>query len=125
MRQPKTSRQLPRNGLRTDPDLAPNHSARLPDLVVDVLDDVARDREADPLAAAGLGEDEGVDADHPALDVDERAAAVARVDRRVGLDVDHRVFRADLPRGGAHHTEAHGIGQTQGATKRHHHLSRL
>jgi hypothetical protein len=47
---------------------------------------VARDREADALVAARAREDRGVDADQLAAQVDERAAGVAGVDRRVGLD---------------------------------------
>ena len=43
-------------------------------------------READALAAAGARLDLLVDADHAAVGVDERAAGVAGVDRRVGLD---------------------------------------
>src|SRR5258708_7820638 len=43
-------------------------------------------READALRAAGAREDRGVDADQAAVDVDQRAAGVARIDRRVGLD---------------------------------------
>ena len=45
-----------------------------------------RDREADADVAAGGAEDRGVDADQLAAQVDQRAAGVARVDRRVGLD---------------------------------------
>ena len=45
--------------------------------------DVDRDGEADALAVAG---DRGVDADDLAARVEQRAAAVAGVDRRVGLD---------------------------------------
>src|SRR3954447_5129168 len=55
----------------------------------DVLHRVRRDREADPdVAVAGLPGrlDLRVDADHARLDVEQRAAGVARVDRRVGLD---------------------------------------
>src|SRR3954451_7390853 len=68
------------------------------ELLGDPLDLVARDREAQPDAAALLlvaaerlaaeRGDRRVDPDHLALGVDERAAGVARVDRRVGL---HRV----------------------------------
>ena len=52
-------------------------------LLGDVLGEVDRDREADALAA---GVDRGVDADRLAADVAQRAARVAEVDRRVGLD---------------------------------------
>ena len=47
------------------------------------LGDVDRDREADAGRVAG---DRGVDADDRAVGVEQRAAAVAGVDRGVGLD---------------------------------------
>ena len=53
---------------------------------------VDRDREADAdvaalaAEAAADGGDGGVDADDLAVEVDQRAAGVARVDRGVGLD---------------------------------------
>src|SRR4051812_33545047 len=61
----------------------------------DLLHRVRRDREADAdVAVAGLpgGLDLRVHADHARLEVEQRAAGVARVDRRVGLDdlVDRR-----------------------------------
>src|SRR3954468_20179739 len=72
----------------------------------DLLHRVRRDREADAdVAVAGLpgGLDLRVHPDHPRLEVEQRAAGVARVDRRVGLDdlVDRRaVGGADVAGGG-------------------------
>src|SRR5437588_235785 len=63
--------------------------AVLDELGRDVLDDAARDREADSGRGAAelrIGDGERRDADHPACEVDERAAAVARVDRSARLD---------------------------------------
>ena len=65
--------------------------AVLDDLVGHALDDVRRDREADAdragfAAGAARRRDRDVDADELAVLVDQRAAGVARVDRRVGLD---------------------------------------
>ena len=62
--------------------------ARLLELVRDVVGGVDRDREADAdvAAAAAAGRDLGVDADHAAGGVEQRAAGVAGVDRGVGLD---------------------------------------
>ena len=55
-----------------------------------------RDREADVVRRARVG-DRGVDADHAAVDVDERTAGVAGVDRGVGLDrVDERLGAGDV-----------------------------
>jgi hypothetical protein len=68
---------------------------------------VGRDREADALVAAGARQDRGVDADQVAVHVDQRAARVAGVDRRVGLDEVLVVLDAD--RGPAdRRDDAHG-----------------
>ena len=89
--------------------------ARTADLIEDVAHDVAGGGEADSLAAARLRIDEGVDPDDAALAVDERSAAVSRVDRCIGLDVDHPVVRADLSRDRAHDPEGHGVLEPQRA----------
>ena len=59
-----------------------------------------------------------------AVGVDERPAAVARVDRRVGLHVDHRVFRLELPRHGAHDAHRHRVVEAERAAERHDDLAR-
>ena len=43
-----------------------------------------------PSLPTALRDDQRIDADEPAAQIDQRAAAAARVDRRVRLDVDHR-----------------------------------
>ena len=50
-------------------------------------------READPGAGASRRGDRRVDPDHLAVEVDQRTARVARVDRRVGLDESPRSCR--------------------------------
>ncbi len=50
---------------------------------------VDRDREGQALEAAAAAEDLRVDADHLALEVEQRAAGVAGIDGRVGLDERH------------------------------------
>ncbi len=60
------------------------------------LDHVDRNGEAEPHAAAGARIDHRIDADQPAVEIDERAAGIARIDRRVGLDEEAVVARADL-----------------------------
>ena len=73
--------QQRRDRLRVHADVAATHAAGLADLREDVADDVARRGEADTLVAAGLRVDQRADADQPALGIDQRAAAVARIDR--------------------------------------------
>ena len=67
------------------PSCARRHVSILPQVVHDVLGHVGRDREADADVAARLRNDLRVDADQLSLGVDERAAGVAMVDGRVGL----------------------------------------
>ena len=66
--------------------------AALDQLRRDIHGHVDRDREADSFAAAGTAGDRRVDADDLALEVHERAAAVAGIDGRVGLQ---EVLKAD------------------------------
>ena len=54
--------------------------------------------------------------------VHQRAAAAARVDRRVGLDVDHRVVGFELAADGAHHAHRHGVVETERAAEGEHQL---
>src|SRR5438105_1561225 len=67
-------------------DRSAPHFAVLQEVVDDAPREVARDREADPLVAAALAEDGGVDADQLAARVHQRAAGVARVDGGVRLN---------------------------------------
>ena len=76
-----------------------------------------------PFAAARLREDERVDADDSPFGVDERAAAVARVDRRVGLHVDHRIFGLELPCHGAHDAHRDRVLEPERAAEREHELA--
>ena len=66
----------------------------------DTLDHPAReiggDREADAHIAAAARIDRGVDAGKPPVGRHQRAAGIARIDRRVGLDEDLGVARRDL-----------------------------
>ena len=64
----------------------PLHVAGLHQLLHHGAREVDRDREAVTRVEPRLTRDRRVDADHLALDVDQRAARVARVDRRVGLN---------------------------------------
>ena len=72
-----------RDGLHRDADPAPADAAVADQAAGDELGRVDRDREADPLRRQ---DDRRVDADHLAPRVDQRAARVAGVQRRVGLE---------------------------------------
>ncbi|ABA49128.1 hypothetical protein BURPS1710b_1013 [Burkholderia pseudomallei 1710b] len=92
--------------LHGDAEPAAAHVARLHELVLHLHRLVDRDRERQPLEAARLRVDHRVDADHLAVQVEQRAARVAGVHGHVGLD-ERRVvlvgqrtrLRADDARG--------------------------
>ena len=91
---------------------------------------IAKPRPIDPLDSPPEGADRGVDPDHRAGGVDQRAAGVARVDRGVGLHgVDHRVgvrpaalqpHRAVL---GRHDAGGHRAGQAERRADRDHRVA--
>src|ERR1019366_6299678 len=123
LRQFQTGRQTGRDVLRRYANLTAMDVTILSQLIVHVLDDVTRNSEADTLAAARLREDQGIDTDHPAGIVDQRSAAVARVDGRVGLDIDDGVVRFQLARYRAHDAHADRSFQAKGRTDRQHQLA--
>src|SRR5690606_31109098 len=106
--EPERIGEAGQNVLNADADAASLHLAVLEQLIDDLPHHVARDREADADIAARRRENRGVDAFQRAVEADERAARVARVDRGVGLneilvplDVDAAAAeRADDTRGG-------------------------
>ena len=97
-RQAEAAGHLRRDGLQAHAHFLPPQLPVLLELPERRAHRRARNREAESVAAARRREDERVDADDLAADVDERPARVARVDRRVGLQVDERRVRIRLPR---------------------------
>jgi len=85
--------------------------------------DRSRKREAEPFAAAGLCPDERVQSHEPPVHVHERTAAVARVDRGVGLHVGDRTGGLHLPRHSAHEPHRYGIAETVGTAEGEHQLA--
>src|SRR3546814_5740526 len=57
--------------------------------------EIGRDGKADADRAAGLGEDRRIDAGELAVHGDQRAAGIARIDRRIGLDIGLRIEVAE------------------------------
>src|SRR5882672_9002443 len=104
---------------RAHAHIAAADAAVLAQLVAHPLHQVRRDREADAVAPARLGDDRRVDADQLAADVHERAARVAGVDRRVGLDeVLVRLGQRGAAVLAAHHAERHRVAVAEGAAHR-------
>src|SRR5260221_7273017 len=95
--------------LEADADGAARYAPLRNDLVVHTDRGRGRQCEADALVTTAAGDDGGVDADHFSGQIDQRAAGVAGVNRRVGLQeslelvsgaADARaIFRADGSRG--------------------------
>ena len=79
-------RELGRELLGLDPQPAAGDLAVSDDLLEHVARERNRDGETDALRAAALGENRAVDPDQVSARVDQCAAGVAGVDRRIGLD---------------------------------------
>jgi hypothetical protein len=99
-------------------------------LLLHVGRDVDRDREGETLVAAGARIDLRVDADHLALQVEERAARVAGIDRGVGLDERHIAAVGQRARGRADDALGHGVLEAERRADRGHpfahaHLGRI
>ncbi len=76
-------------------ELAAVHLPGLDQLLHDRADHVRGDREADADVAAGLRQDHRIDADQVAVEPDQRAAGIARIDRGIGLDEVLEAVAAD------------------------------
>ena len=107
-----------------DADVASSHAPRGADLFVHRPDDIAWRGKADAVVAAVARGAECVDADQAAVEIDECTAAAARIDRSVGLHVDHRRLRFELARHRADDAERHRILQAQRTPDGQHQLSR-
>ena len=86
-------------------EIAANDPSVLHELGKDPLDHGDRDGEADALGGMNDGR---VHADHPALRVEQRASAIARVERSVGLDHVIDQVPRDAAQGAAERTDDAG-----------------
>jgi hypothetical protein len=119
----ESGRQSRGDGLREDTDLTSPHPPISPDLLVDEPNDASRCGKADSFVSPRLAEDQSIDANDQSLSADEWTSAVARIDRRVGLEIDHPVFIAELTSDSTDHTHRHATGQSEGAAEGQHHLT--
>ena len=88
-------------------------------LLGDVVGDIGRNGEADAHRAARGREDGRVDPDHPAVDVEGRAAGIAPVDGRVDLDVVDELL-ADVAPVGRDDAGCGRAAQAEGVAHRDH-----
>src|SRR5215510_3768338 len=77
------------------------------------IDDRRRQGKTESFATAALGQDERVNPDKVALDVNERSAAVSWIDRSVRLYVGDRGPAVGLPGDGTDDPHRRGIFQTE------------
>ena len=111
------------------PQIAVAHGAGLDQVADAVLGGVDRQGKPDPGAAAAARRNPGVEADYLTLQVDQRAAGVAGVDGRVGLDVLGDVGAVETARGLAAE-RAHDPGgdaglEPEGTAHRQHQVTHL
>ena len=90
--------QVRRDRLQIRADRPPRHPPVFPNSFVRITHDAAGNRETDSFISSRLGVNKRIDSYHVPIQIHQRAAAVARIDRRISLDVHHRIFRVGLPR---------------------------
>ena len=82
----EAARQFGGHGLERDADPGPDHAPGGDQALDRHPDEIGGDGEADPHRAAGPRQDGGVDPDQAPVERHQRAARIAGIDRRVGLD---------------------------------------
>src|SRR6201993_4421166 len=110
--------QCRRDGLRSCFDLGAVYMPVPAQAFVYEAHDASGNREAKTLAAAAARQNEGIDTHHVSVHIDERPPAVSRIDRGIGLDVDHSLVRIGLPRHRTDHAHGYGVLQAFRATHR-------
>ena len=97
----------------------------LDELLAHVVGHVDRDGERQAHVAAAAAVDLRVDADHFAVEIEQRAAGVARIHRHVGLDERHEtVFARHGATGGADDARGHAVLERERRTDGEHPFTR-
>ena len=112
-----------RDGLDAHAHFLPAQVTVLPELAEHRPGRRARNGEAQALVPSGLRQDERVDADHFPADVDQRAARIAGIDRRIGLHEDLRRVGVHLPCHGRDQPVGQAVAEPVGAAECKHHLA--
>src|SRR6185437_13814317 len=102
-----------RDLLDADADPTAPRSATLLQLPDNVLHEVRWDRESNTNRTARRREDRGIHADDSAVHIEQRAAGIAAIDRRVGLDEIVIGTGVDIAIAGRHDARGHGAAQTE------------
>ena len=92
----------------------------LDQLVGDRLGKIAGNRKADAHVTAAAAENGGVDTHHLAVQIDQRATGVTRIDRGIGLDEVLVVIDTDAGAAfGTDYTDGQRVTQTEGIADGH------
>src|ERR1700756_58668 len=106
--------QSRRDFLRSGADL---HAMNMPvsaQAAIHKIDHTRGNGKAEAFTATTFREDESIDADHRAVHVDQRSAAVSRIDRSVSLYVGEGLARICLAGERAYDSHGDGVLQTLG-----------
>src|ERR1017187_1593714 len=109
LREAQSFGQVVGDGLSARLDLDAMHVPILTQALIDELHDSCRDGKPESFASTPGGENKSVNPYHVAVGIHQRAAAVARVDGSVGLNVNHRTARICLSRNGTYYAHGHGV----------------
>ena len=90
--------------------------------VVNEIDHARWNRKAEPFTASALREDESINAYDRAVHIDERTAAIPRVNRSIRLQVRNRFRGIGLARQSAQHAHGHRVLQAFRTADRKHQL---
>src|SRR5262244_2976364 len=92
--------------------------AIFPEGCIDVVHNIAGNRETDSFATTRLRENERVDSNQRAICVHQRTAAIAGIDRRVGLYINSWIIVGELTRYRADNAHTHGVIHSQRTAER-------
>src|SRR5882762_10717223 len=120
--QAEALRQLLIDVLYADADAAAAHLALRQQLTLDVQGQIDGDGEGHAHVAAGAAVYLRIDADDLTVDIEQRAAGVARIDGRIGLNERHIVF-IEGTRRRAHHAGGDAVLEAERRTDGHHPLT--
>src|SRR5262249_13388450 len=123
--EPEVLRQRLVDLLDRDAQLAVARVTRLHDLVLDMHRHVDRHRERQALEAAAAAADLRIHTDNFTLEIEQRAAGIPGVDRRIGLDERDVGITRQRARLGADDARGHSIFETERLADRHDPLANL
>ena len=108
--------QCLRDFLHRHADAAARHGTLVLQLGLDAHRDINRDRKGQALIAAVAAVDAGIDADHFALQIEQRATGIARIDRHIGLQEGNVIGARQHPALGADDADRDRVAETIGRT---------